>query len=341
VYDPATQRLHAWGGYEGPGVTFADPHRNVMGTPRDPVTPNPVPYTGFFYGADGGVLNCINISDRTYTTYRDLDIDDMLDPGESTTYTIFAKGEPRPLVNARWLDATIVFEPTGSARFLDWNAGRRAYRNAQVVIPNLPDPYTSTDPGKWPAERDSRPHGGVRDLCKHYESSRKIVSGCGTLKPACQKDFNDYPVSISDTAEVGHFHAHTNAWRISLAADADPAADTFPDAQQALDSMFPLWRVEVSQAGGVRVFEVRRDTSAFADIPRWPAAATTWQNPTEVHDNCILGFLHRKPTVAWRGSDAAKPELAGMFTESAIRGRPILDAIDTDMLVRQQWWLDP
>lgn len=295
-FDPTAKRLWGWGGY--------DPSR---------------PRSGFWYQGSGSpVVGCRNPATRTYDndfdwshTISDHDLNgdgDVVDGGErEAAYPVLTAGEPRPLVNAAWLDACIVFTPSGSARFLEWNRGRRCYESAQAGL-------TSTT--GW-LDRN-----GVSDMAKPGPPGRRWFT-------------NSDDVCAYDHDEVGHFDRHTGGWFITLAPDASDDRVAFPDAAEALRTLTPMYRVFVGSAGVIRVIRVRHQEAAFAGATLWPPAPATWLATANAGTNpvwrdCRLGWLHQ-------------PDTAGASDEAKLvpRGTPISDVVNRQMLENRQWWLDP
>jgi hypothetical protein len=114
-FDTGTGTLWPWGGYDAGKAG-----------------------SGFYYqGDDGPVLGCRNPVDRTVNhdwngdaNWADLDRNgdgDFDDFGErEIAWPIVSANDPRPLVNAAWMDACIVFKPDGTAFLSEWSRGGRA-----------------------------------------------------------------------------------------------------------------------------------------------------------------------------------------------------------------------
>ncbi len=124
--------LNAWGGYD-PTILDFDKLQNLSGDPYEwqarSGASGTISYTGFYYeGNDGHLTGCLNTQDRYI--YQDTGgmsgIDGTLNASGTTvindakTFLLFKGGQPRPLINADWLDCVIMFRPDGSAYFLDW-----------------------------------------------------------------------------------------------------------------------------------------------------------------------------------------------------------------------------
>jgi len=299
-YDSSTQTLWPWGGYT-PGKT----------------------YSGFYYqGSDPVVVGCRNPVSRIVShdwngdnawTDVDRNLDgDLDDPGErETAFPLQLKDEPRPLVNAAWLDAIVLFYPDGRAEFMEWNRARRSYLAT-------PDP----SPALW----DNNFGSGVPDRAK---------PGSGPAIP-----FTDsiYGISNIELGEVAHFQIHTGNWYITLAPDVLDDRTTFPSAKAAIASMSPCWRVGISPLGIISVIPVmERDGYAAALRAQnkvWPPSPADWldANPiasnNKIWDNCRLGILH--VTIPGWWNSPGKP-----------RGMPITNILDPLMLTDRIWWKLP
>lgn len=291
-------RLWAWGGY--------DPSKD---------------HSAFYYeGADGDVTGSVNPSTRSYDNDFDRDgsfsnVDhngdsDFDDPGERERgYVIWEAGEGRPVVDARFMDACIMFTPSGEAQFLEWNRARRAYVNQQAV------------PG---SDTQAAARNGIADRAKTKSST---VSYDG--------DYADWVytgprhLDVEDHGEVGHFTPHTGGWHITLAPDATQDDNRYPDAERALDSITPAWRVFVGSKGAVRVFRVqRRGPSFLGQGTVFPSSPSGWNDTNLMWRRCRLGWLHANE------SDANELNLVP-------EGEPIVHLITERMLTDRIWWFQP
>jgi hypothetical protein len=97
-WDPATQRLYPWGGYDTASIDHNNRHCG-----------------GFFYeGRDGAITGCTDPASRSTTV--------------GGTMPLYAAGQPRPLINGQWQDCCLLFYPDGTvtqqllpARWQSWN----------------------------------------------------------------------------------------------------------------------------------------------------------------------------------------------------------------------------
>lgn len=296
VYDPVTQRLHPWGGY--------DPTKN---------------FSGFFYeGTDGDISGSRHPADRSYNsdldgngTFADVDRNgdgDMDDPFErEVAYPIYRQGEARPLVDAAWMDAAILFTPSGEAIFLEWARGRWAYAAVQ----------------KTAGTGDSAVKGnGVGDRSKPWKS----VQAYG----------GEFSLSKDVTTEVAHFTSHTGGWYLTLGPDMTRDTDVFPTAREALDSILPAYRVFVGRSGAIRATRVQRRADGYLDGKQtWPPLASDWQRTATTTGNllwqrCRKGWLHQ--------ASAGDPNNPNYNLVPV--GKPISTVVTERMLTDRIWWID-
>lgn len=301
-YDPATKRLHAWGGY--------DPTKD---------------FSAFYYeGDDGDVTGSVNPVDRVYDedwnrneVIADVDRNgdgDVDDPREREKgYALWRQGEGRAVVAADWMDACIMFTPSGEAQFLEWNRGRRSYRAAQT---NPVKPTVKGDPD----HRSKR--NGLADRAKvRHDGKLDRYTGPG------YRDGEDH-------GEVGHFRRHTGGWHITLAPDAIQDDDRFADVERAIDSIDPAWRVWVGRSGAIRVFRVQRRHSAsfLAGRTVWPGDPNTWNDASMSGSNPIW----RRCRIGWLHADEGSTEERKLVPT----GEPIVDKVTGRMLTERIWWID-
>ena len=318
-FDPATKKLWPWGGYS-----------------------STKPTSGFYYqGKDGPVVGCQNPVTRTYNNdfnpgqgltddFINVDVNgdgDFDDYSErEVNIPIFTAGEPRPLVNANWLDTGIGFFPDGRAFNLEWNRSRRWYADTVMRLPKE---------GGAPSQHAC----GVRDMAKvriSYALSPWASYGNNTtFTIGVPIDYNQSLVDCTfDIPETGNFDRHNGGWYITLAPDARDDRTSFPDAKAALASMSPMYRVFVGKNGNVSWLDVKQNEGYLAGKKIWPPAQSDWLSTSAVPvsnlvwKNCRLGWLHQ-PDVGTKNSDVLIP-----------RGRPINDVVSSEMMAKKIWWID-
>ncbi len=321
-FDPATKRLWPWGGYD-----------------------TAVPKSGFYYeGSDGPITGCLNPSSRTVNhdwdamdfpkatpwtganIIADKDINgdgDMTDEYEKeVNWPIWEQGQPRPVVNADWLDACISFRPNGEVEYLEWNRARRAY--LATVPPTSNTAYYYNE------------FSGIPDRAKST-GAVDVVGG----NRGCFTD----PYPGAGTSEVAHFDKHTGGYRITLGPDSPFDQDTFISEEEAADSISPAWRVEISTFGVVTVYAVQKRKGYLKSLPPspnpggyWPEnpavwldTSPDWQNP--VNNHCHFGYLNLCPSSGWGWANTPTP---GTPT-----GQPIVDILDPKMMSQRVWWKEP
>jgi prepilin-type N-terminal cleavage/methylation domain-containing protein len=261
--------------------------------------------SAFWYqGSEADFPDSRNPADRSYTQYFDLDGDKYTSgAGEKVIgYKVLTKGEPRPLVNAAWLDAVIAFLPSGQAIFLEWNRARRYYDDIQAVPDNNAN------------EAFGFRSNGVRDMAKSYGSTV-------------------YTNHSYDQAEVGHFTRHTGGWFITLAPDAASDIHTFSSAAEVIAAITPAYRVFVGNWGSVRTIRVRNQPLTGRTL--WPAAADDWLSSvsTGVWKNCRNGWLHAP-------ASSTSSSVETPVSKLKPRGIPVIDLINEQILADRMWWID-
>lgn len=114
-YDESAKTLYPWGGYDG-----AKPDAQ-----RAKDFSSPARYcSGFYYeGDDGIVAGCRNPVDRLTTNVA---------AAGQVAVRFLAKDQPRPLVNADWLDHVICFYPDGTAGESAMYARRHSFSYRQA-----------------------------------------------------------------------------------------------------------------------------------------------------------------------------------------------------------------
>jgi type II secretory pathway pseudopilin PulG len=251
-WEAATHRLRAWGGYDTDSafLEFSQP-AETWSTDlwRRQGHDGTINYSGFYYeGQDGRISGCVNPRDRS--VYEDINGDAMIDLTDRKTRLLQRSGEPRPLVNADWLDAVVLFFPDGTAKYDDWFHLRHEYerysRRTDLLF-NEDGKHNLTDLA-------------MGDMCNAINSLEL---------PATPPN---------DRYEVSHFTERTGYWYVTLAPDVGNDNDTFATAHAAMETMMPMWRVGISRLGEVKLVEVKRVPPAGASLDRIHAD-TWWQTP--------------------------------------------------------------
>ena len=313
IYDQATNAWFPWGGY-------------TQGKP----------YSAFYYeGDDGPVTGSVHPKDRIFDhhfdhnkavarhkrdknngiTIADHDLNgdgDSDDPFEKEKdYVIWRKDEPRDVVNANWLDAALVFSPTGEAIFLEWNMYRRPFYNKQQAID-----WTVSGVGF----NDTYLCNGINDRCMPYASNPWNLNIFRVSSPATVGSKTNFP-------ESQHFVLHNGGYFLTLAPDATRDGNQFGNVEEVLDSIDPTYRIFIGNTGAIKVIKVQRRRSGnFLDErPTWPENPTDWQDDALVDKNHRAGWLHEEGTVGW--------------TQDAVpMGEPINALITGRMLTERVWW---
>lgn len=310
-YDPVARKWWPWGGYQ--------PTKK---------------YSGLFYEGSGGpISDSRNPDSRTFNNnfrrgayydidkvFQDVDVNgdgDMKDLREQEVdYPLWTIGEPRPLVNADWMDACIMFNPLGQASFLEWNRARRMFEPVQATV------FATSDEDSA-AYRKNGCSDRAKDCSDANLSNQYVLNKqyCVTNSDYLQEDCN---------AEVVHFERHNGGYHLTLAPDATVDGNDFVDANAVLRSITPAYRVFVGCSGTVRVTRVQRRADVFLSGHQvWPATPGAWTQTTAgnpVFRRCRLGWLH------------ADKATAGYLLNKT--GRPINYIVTERMLTDRIWWFD-
>jgi prepilin-type N-terminal cleavage/methylation domain-containing protein len=296
-YDQLTGQLWPWGGYhQGKAYSGFYYQGNSPGWIPDSRNPAPTRTWPYF------LVRAATIGSTVWTS-KD----------------VLSAGQPRPLVNAAWLDACLVFLPDGRALFQEWNRNRRYYDAIAPASTSL---------------NDMTRRGGVSDMCKSPTTSGIAAGTPSYWGGDLYEEFIDGTCPY-DWPEVTHFDKHTGGWFITLAPDVLVDQRSFPTAQEALASMLPMVRVWVGTHGAVKVLPVRRREGAFAGRTLWPPTPDTWLSTTgssanPIWQRCRMGFLH--------ATETRNPSQSPAFLRPT--GQPITDIVNTQMLTQRQWWID-
>ncbi len=321
---PTYRQLLPWGGYDPAlkGETqkfWGWSNRNYA---RTSVNGRLVSISGFRYeGWEGEVIGCVNPIDRQVLT--DANGDEGISTPDYTAmkrWTVYKAGEPRPLINAKWLDYVIVFRPDGTV-FDDWFRLRQNGWNFWNYRPSgSVDPYVPTY-----FQTYGRNDAGLADMC----------SGTAFMWN-WEDSYARFPYKSTAQREATSFVQRTGFYWITLAADATNDVSTFPSAEAALRSLGPIYRVGVSPEGQVKVIRVRnaRDASQIFDTTITGAA---WQNKNKIWGKAGATW---SPAVPITQDNYVNHELRK--ADGSPLGTPIYDTVLPEMLRdRKWWWKDP
>ncbi len=320
-FDPARNRLFPWGGYD-PVLSAAEPVSRLSGG-SGPTISN---YTGFFYqGADDPIPDSRNPADRVFNVdwNNDMDFGDT-DPvrGPETGYVVFRKGAPRPLVSGEWQDFLIAFAPDGNVSVPPFKTNRKRFSRLQY---------------DFVADNKVNFCNGVVDTTKPW------FGGSGMSPGVWEYSFNfgGNNNQFTEAAEVAHFDRHTGSYRITFAADTPDDQDSFADAKEALKSMWPIWRVEISKQGDVRVYQVKRlDDGYLGGKTLFPTSKTVWEQTAGADMvtmglRCKWGWLQHPKT-----SSGATWQFFNREYDAVPVGTPITDVITPKMMIDKVWWFE-
>jgi type II secretory pathway pseudopilin PulG len=275
----ANPRLYCWGGYDSGFTAIRSGSEGFL-------SPQNINYSGFYYqGNDPPVIGCTNPVTRNIIN----------DPaGTSATasmnFSLLTKGDPRPLVNGDWLDCVILFNPDGTATMADWMGMRHQYGftghasiydGLNFFNDNWNFNLTNLGPG---------------DMCNYYH------------------DGSPYNTRYENSS----YADVTGTYYFTIAGDATDDTVNFPNAQVALASMLPIYRVGVSKLGEVTVVKVRTSLPPGKILdPKW--AAPIWSTSP-------IGYMGFWNNLA--------------LSQAGAQLRPTEDIVSTQMMTSQQWWFD-
>jgi prepilin-type N-terminal cleavage/methylation domain-containing protein len=340
-WEASTRRLHAWGGYDPSlkKITQQVEQWSLMSNRAISVTGpgytnRRMSHSAFYYeGFEGEITGCVNPQDRRV-------LDDANDDGVTSLteltmtpkplYTVLRQGQPRPLINGKWVDFAILFNPNGSVT-TDWFRLRDGYCGAlgsylynwrwPTGTP-IPDPVTIT----WPRLTDQ--DLGLADMCSGERRRPNFADYTAT-----------YPSDSRFQREATDYVDRTGFHWITLAKDAPATEDAgeYPNAIAATRSMFPMYRVGISPEGTVRVVRVsmsRRET----DIKPFDMAitGTDWETPAKIWGK--PGATTWNPTVQPTAINYMNHALRNI--DGSPRGTPVTDFVLPEMLSERKWWLE-
>ncbi|HAT09667.1 MAG TPA: hypothetical protein DCS97_03545 [Planctomycetes bacterium] len=337
-FNAAEGRLYPWGGFDA-ALSAADPWTRITSTGDQPRTN----YTGFFYqGSAAAFANCRNPDDRIYQVdwNQDKDFGDNHPVfGTEASYAIWRKDEPRPLINADWLDFCLVFLPTGEVAGTPFGMGRKRFNNVQAAA----DYVSATNIA------DVVMANGVFDMTRAWVGADGFDPGKWSKASPSYFERPDNDGKFMDGSEFGFFDRHLGGWHITLAPDALDDTDTYDSATAAMRSLNPIYRIFISRGGEVEVFKVAmRDDghlsqgTVFPTSPGYFLAKTSGgaygNDAKHMGNNFKHGYLHfNRPatgSVDWdTGSDNKSCFLAP-------RGRPISRVLSPRMLTDKIWWFE-
>jgi len=333
-WDSNSNLLHAWGGYDPALKGASQPGADQVQVDGRMVSPS-----GFYYeGWDGEVVGCRHPKDRLVA----LDVNnngsyDMATEwgAANNTYPVYRQGEPRPLINARWLDYVLTFTPDG--RVADkWFQLRQFYWGV-VCNPWMSNRYRGWGTSQNPNPGTANPY---QPVFRTYDESDQ---GLADFSNGCAGNWNvdDYTASEPRAApsqrEATSFVHRTGWYWITLAPDVASDVATFPSAEAVLRTLTPTYRVGVSPEGQVKVIRVKNTWDGIGPPPfDTTFTGTAWQDKNKVWGR----------TGAW---SLATPITTDNYINHELRtstgapkGRPIDDRLLPEMLrERKWWWRDP
>jgi prepilin-type N-terminal cleavage/methylation domain-containing protein len=359
-YDQASKRLHAWGGY-------------------DPSNASTRAFAGFcFQGGAAAITDSKNPSDKTITWYPSRASRQFFDPkngalstgASQQTRTILKTGEVRPVVNAAWRDAAIVFLPDGRAQMLPWNEARARYYDCDPVLvgswvdhnkeicPNWTGSghqgWTwSTTSGNGTSAGGLATHQGVAQVdpgtarpCPGPPAGSILSSmSNATMIGGTWSKIRNIAREVDRVEETASFDSHTGGWFFTLGPDVSRERTTsgaddnrFSSADEALRSMLPAVRVFVSKAGLISIVPVRRRDDLLNGTTTWPPVGWTTGYWNDIDTTFNQNDLAMNLRWGWLHSKVGQFQNSNAFVP---RGVPIVRSVGLSMLTQRIWWVDP
>jgi hypothetical protein len=305
-WDAATGRLHSWGGYD-PSLKQA---RQSIGSTyfqnKIVVNGRAMSHSAFYYeGFEGEIAGCLNPEDRLVLDDQSTDPVTGLPTGinpngggyanstdftapSPSYYTLLRKGEPRPLITARWLDFAVLFNPDGSV-VTDWFRLRNAYAYGVGLIKSEINGPSDPVSVAWPPYAQAI--SGVKitnnPWIGHYPALACTVmdrtSGCMNIWNMADASAQ-WPNASPAQREATDYVSRTGFYWITLAPDAPDDTDTYPSAQAALRTLAPMYRVGISPEGLVKVIRVASVLPTDRSLNDFDTtiAGADWENKNKI-----------------------------------------------------------
>lgn len=306
-WDQTGKRLYPWGGYQPQfkgTATYAD--NTTKASP-----------TAFFYeGKDGPITGSAHPSDRL--VYDDSTGDGVSKESDgeyaasARRFRLWKSGDPRPVIDAAWLDLYLVFYPDGTIAFGMPLTLRRIWGEQRG--------------GSMRCYGDGQPIVGANRHYQNFKSSSNNVQLLGPGDRCSPRDPVDEAFSpdVQRMFEVSNYLSHTGAFYITLGPDAQSGdgADEgrFDSVQKAIDSMTPMFRVCIRPSGDITWFEVKKFAPTGTTVSWVPGITpASWSNQSFIEGSYPDGSL--------RNADLSP------------RGRPVVDMLLPEMLTQANWWM--
>lgn len=305
-FDVADGRLYPWGGYD-PDLPMVEGHALPGQGPstRDrPRTKNgrTISHTGFYYeGYDGPIVDSVHPSDRFV-------LDDTNGDGKisftgttavkddltaAARYRLWQAGDPRPVFDGSWGDFCLIFRPDGQVD-TEWMPLRRGY-NRSFWNGACYDPTSGSN--------------SIEDVDQTLPPDKYYLRDLG---PA------DRISRVVDPHLPGSHVKRTGFYWLTIAPDVRDDTDVFVDAETAIRSLTPIYRVGVSPFGAVRIIRVRTTPSGSTDLDT-ALIGDDWNDRTRTD----LHYQHGTLTNA----------------DGTLRGAgPVFDRVLPEMLRERMWW---
>jgi prepilin-type N-terminal cleavage/methylation domain-containing protein len=246
-WDAADGRLHGWGGYDPAIAASGFYYWGNPATAQPARDPEPVS------SATGLPPGCSNAVGRTLDRWASwVQYNSYNRPAdEPDADVLYAAGTPRPLIDAHWMDASLIFLSSGEVMWGDWMPARHST--------SFKDSIRTAPGGPWQC--------GVFERCNGMETT-----------------IYNSTMAQASKAEASNFDRDSGGWFITLGPDTIDDRDTFGSAREAMESLMPLTRVFVSSFGEVRVIPVSR-TARFGTRSAFPTSEDWWRTGSNVIAN--------------------------------------------------------
>jgi len=281
-------RLYPWGGYDPEFLDNGGQQGIYWRTNSDRHS------AGFYYqGTDPTIVGCVNPVTRPI-------INDPTGSGAIVngiagcqTYPLFTQGQSRPLINGNWLDCLLLFNPDGTCMRQDWMQMRHVYGQIDYSENNY----------WYNLQQNTIQYLAPGDMCNGETSWQHYYAG----------------VPYNTLFEASDYDNVTGMFYITLGPDIATDTVGFANANQALASMMPMYRVGISHQGEVKIIKVAATMPAGTKLdPKWQGSI--WQ------ENAV-------------GYDGFWNNLA--LSAQGVALTPAQDFVTPQMMTNMQWWLDP
>jgi prepilin-type N-terminal cleavage/methylation domain-containing protein len=342
-YDPALEQIAQTGLYTSGILNWVDGNAKLTITNTYSSTDKVMSHSGFYYeGYEGTITGCVNPADRL--TYADTNLNGFGDayvnaaptdvpPVAATTYDVLMKkDDPRPLIDAHWLDFVIVFYPDGRVS-TDWFRMRNltGYKSYSGSTSHMFPRYNADTTMTWPV---THPPDANNTLADH--NKRVLLSGvpdrCGSAGGAVNffDPTSPYFGFSRLQREATDFVDRTGFYYLTIAPDTTNDDGRYAAPEKAIQDLQPLYRVGISPQGFVKVIKVR-STNYLGRTLDTSITGNDWHDPVKIRGGATFGAVP-KPTA----NNYYNHELYDKDYKPI--GAPVEDVLTSEMLTLRTWW---